>query len=106
MKKLKPLEKPAVEKPFVRKLAKLGFTSQKLQILGSKGWADQLVLGPNRFVAFVELKRPGGGDVSAHQEEVAEFLTELNHFTGIFDNADEAVAAVQGWYREHLKDLG
>lgn len=79
-----------VETSFKDQLTKLHLTQVKLNVIGSTGWPDRLVLLPNGCVVFVELKRHGG-KLSPKQKFVHQVLRSLGHAVETFDNADRAV---------------
>lgn len=51
----------------------------KMEVKGSRGWPDRLVILPGGVVAFIEVKRPKGGVVSRLQKEKLKELTALGH---------------------------
>jgi len=53
----------SISAAFVRKVRERGYSAIKLSTLGlfgTSGWPDYLILGPERWVAFIELKTPRG----------------------------------------------
>jgi len=56
-----------LETELVRRVRASGGRAEKLQAVGRRGWFDRLVTLPGGRVIFVEMKRPRGGRLSAHQ---------------------------------------
>jgi Holliday junction resolvase len=57
-----------IERELVRRVTQLGGKCLKVTVLGRRGFADRLVVLPNKPMQLVELKRPKGGRVSVHQD--------------------------------------
>ena len=71
-----PLEKD-IEKALGRKVGKRGGLCLKWVCPGWAGVPDRIVLLPGGRVAFVELKRPEGGVISARQKVWGKRLIDL-----------------------------
>jgi hypothetical protein len=56
------------------------------------GFPDMLVMAPGGLIAFIELKRTRGGDVSDNQAEWIERLNRYGFRAAVCRGADEAVA--------------
>ena len=56
-----------VEHELKRRVEAVGGICTKVQVIGSRGFFDRLVILPRGRVFFVELKRPRGGRFSEHQ---------------------------------------
>jgi len=49
----------AIEKEFKKHVDKHGCLYLKFSILGMAGFPDRIIIGSNRLIFFVELKKPG-----------------------------------------------
>lgn len=58
-----------IERELIWRVAMLGGRCDKVEVLGRRGFFDRLVLLPGGRILFVELKRPRGGRMTAHQRE-------------------------------------
>jgi len=58
-----------VETELVRRVRALGGRCDKVTCLGNRGYFDRIVVLPGGRVFFVEVKRPRGGRLTAHQIE-------------------------------------
>lgn len=84
----------ALAAAFVRRVRDRGFLAIKLSTLGiygTAGWPDYLVLGPNAWVAFVELKTPTG-KVTERQRARLVTLRRFGFRADVARSVDEAVA--------------
>lgn len=79
-----------VEDHLRDRLKEIGGIAIKLNPLGYVGIPDRLVLGPNRLLAFIELKRPRGGRVSKKQARWHQRLREWGFEVGVL-NTKEAI---------------
>lgn len=66
-----------IEGRLIKRVADLGGICEKVQTIGARGFFDRLVLLPSGRVIFVEVKRPKGGIVGAHQAERIERYKKL-----------------------------
>jgi hypothetical protein len=66
----------------------------KVKLDGQRGFPDRLIVLPGGRVAFVELKRPGGGVVSVQQTLWINILTTLGHKAIVSDSLEEVIAAL------------
>jgi len=67
----------------------LGGRAEKVQVLGSRGFFDRLLVLPGGRVIFAECKRPRGGRLSAHQIERVRIYRSLGVVVAIItDSAD------------------
>jgi hypothetical protein len=57
----------AVENYLLDRVANCGGIALKVTTLGRRGFFDRLVVLPGGRILFVEVKRPKGGKVAAHQ---------------------------------------
>lgn len=76
-KKVNQLES-SIEESFFEWCKKQGYLCEKLKCI-KKGWPDRCVLLPSGKVLWLEFKRPGDGEISKHQEYIAEELGKLGH---------------------------
>lgn len=93
---LKPRKAPLesqIEKKFIDLCTAGGFRTRKMNGLGFRDWPDRLILGPNRFFCWVELKRPGEVP-TAKQELMHDMLVSLDNLVIVSDSAEEAIGAV------------
>lgn len=58
-----------------------------------RGFPDRLIVWPDGRVYFCELKKPGGGVVSAQQNYWLRKLWAMNQKAGVLDNLDR----IKGW---------
>lgn len=56
-----------VEKQIVEWAKSSGGIPMKLLAAGQRGWPDRIIFMPDGVLIIVEIKRPGGGRVSAQQ---------------------------------------
>lgn len=78
-----------VERPVVDWLRSIGCVVLKLNLIGSTGWPDRLILAPGGRVFFVEFKRPGER-LRRNQPHRVALLRSLGFFVGVYDNVAEA----------------
>lgn len=83
------------EKRFVKKVEKLGCKAFKFEVHGLKGAPDRMVLIPTGAIAFIEFKRPGGGEVSHHQDEFIKMLRNMGFDVVVCDNWQAALKYIQ-----------
>lgn len=102
--KTKPPLESKEEADFVKALKKCGveFKVRKLNGLGYRSWPDRLVLGPERFMIMIELKRKVTGRLSEGQKDLFEELQELGHVVYVFDDGKEAAAFVMQKFQEYV----
>ena len=75
-----------VEKPSVDHAEANGWMCRKLDVgPGSKGWLDQLFLGPNNCHFIVEFKDTDCGVVSPKQHKKIKKLRDMGHTVYICD---------------------
>lgn len=86
------LEK-VVERKVVEWLRKRGCVCLKLNLIGSTGWPDRLILAPGGRLAFVEFKRPGE-QLRRNQPHRVALLRNLGFYVGVFDEVDAAIEAL------------
>ena len=74
---------------------------RKMNGLGNRDWPDRMVVGPQRFVCFVELKRKKLGKVSPGQQGMITDLGDLDHDVTVFDDgklaAEYVLARLAEW---------
>lgn len=96
-----PLESK-VENDFVKGVKTLAalyhidLKCRKMNGLGYRSWPDRLVLGPKKFLWWVEFKRPAGkgtkaGVLSQGQEDLFEELEHLGFTVYVHDDAQKAL---------------
>lgn len=79
-----------VEKPSVDHAEANGWMCRKLDVgPGSKGWLDQLFLGPNGVHFIVEFKSRSGGVLSPKQCEKIKILQRMGHAVYVCDTLEE-----------------
>lgn len=66
-----------IENYFNWTVALLGGDAMKFESPGQRGRSDRIAALPNGTTWFVELKRPVGGRMSAHQHRFAHRMAEL-----------------------------
>jgi len=102
MKLLGPTEN-TISSRFNAACVELGYITIKLSTLGrygESGWPDRLVLGPERRVVFVELKRPGG-KVPERQAQCHERLRALDFTVFVESDVKTAIAHVEECFKNH-----
>lgn len=86
-----------VEKHLRRRVESLGGVAVKLEVRGTRGWPDRLVLLPGGRAAFVELKRPRKAKgTSAHQDEKLGLLRLLGFEATVLDTKEK----IDDWVAE------
>jgi hypothetical protein len=75
----KPVVKESViEHELVARVKAMGGICLKVTVLGSRGFPDRLVILPGGKFRMVELKKPYGSRMSAHQKRYIRLLISLN----------------------------
>lgn len=64
---VKTIKERWIEDALVRRVHAAGGICEKVTTIGYRGFFDRLVILPGGKIFFVELKRPRGGRMSAHQ---------------------------------------
>ena len=88
-----------IEKYFCKRVADYGGMALKTTVLGRRGFPDRLAVFPGGVVWFVELKRPKGGVVAAHQTGWHEDLAGVGATILVLstkERIDEALLAAFG----------
>jgi hypothetical protein len=67
MKQVNALPEKVVETYLCEKVASAGGVAEKVQVIGSRGFFDRLVVLPGGRVVFCEVKKPRGGRLGVHQ---------------------------------------
>jgi hypothetical protein len=78
---------------FVRKVKERGFIAIKLStygMFGKAGWPDYLILGPDRWVSFIELKTQVGR-VTPLQQARMDTLRQLGFLVYVARSVAEAL---------------
>jgi hypothetical protein len=70
------IKESAIERELCDRVAARGGLCLKVQTIGRRGFFDRLVVLRGRVI-FVELKRPRGGRLAAHQIWYIKAFTEL-----------------------------
>lgn len=83
-----------VEGPVVEHFRRRGCVCLKLNLIGSTGWPDRLILAPGGRLAFVEFKRPGE-QLRRNQPHRVALLRSLGFYVGVFDNVTEAIEQLE-----------
>jgi hypothetical protein len=79
----------AVENELVKRVRALGGRAEKVQVLGTRGFFDRLIVLPGGRVVFCEVKRPRGSRTTAHQIERARIYKALGvEVALVADSAD------------------
>lgn len=78
-----------IEAELIRRCLDLGGVCEKVTVPGRRGFFDRLVVLPGNWVAFVEVKRPHGGTVAAHQSEYAKRYAGLGARVAIIKNVEQ-----------------
>lgn len=102
-----PLES-VVEAKFLKELKK--YSQYKLKVrkmngIGYRSWPDRMVLGPRRFILFIELKRPKLGKLSPGQIDLFNEMAELSHFVPVFTDGKIAAKFVIEKLQEYLAQI-
>lgn len=97
-----PLEK-AVEAKFMKlvKARGLPVKIRKMNGMGFRAWPDRLIIGPKKFVMWIEFKRPEIGKVSEGQEIQFSEMTDMGHKVYVFDDAEKAYLALELGLKAH-----
>jgi hypothetical protein len=61
------LSEKTVENYLCEKVADASGVAEKVQVIGSRGFFDRLVVLPGGRVIFCEVKKPKGGRLGVHQ---------------------------------------
>jgi hypothetical protein len=84
-----------VEAYLVQRVQALGGRCDKVQVIGRRGFFDRLVVLPGGRILFVELKRPRGGRMTAHQWRYAESYRALGAAVALVKNAADIDALLK-----------
>ena len=84
-----------IEKGCVRWVEQFGFHCFKLNMLGYVGFPDRIIFGPEKFILFVEFKRPGK-QPDGSQRRIHKMLRRFGFEVWVMDNIDE----FQRWFAE------
>ena len=76
-----------IERACVAYAKRQGFWALKL-LPSITGLPDRLVIGPNKFIWFVEFKRPGGRQ-SKRQQMVIAALRRFGFLVSVIDNVGD-----------------
>lgn len=95
-----------VIKPVVRWAKKRGVKHIRITLLpgAERGWPDHCFLIPGGAPVFIEFKRPGK-EPSLIQQLRLDYLTNNGYAAYWFDNAEEAVAALERHRAEGLDSI-
>jgi Holliday junction resolvase-like predicted endonuclease len=86
-----------IERRVVRWLRERGCICLKLNLIGSTGWPDRLVLAKGGRMFFLELKRPGER-LRRNQPERVDLLRNYGFFVGVYDDTDECIAKLEATF--------
>ena len=88
----KPPLESRIEKDFLKGLKRIPCTLKvrKINGMGYRSWPDRMILGPKKFIMFIELKRPKLGRVSPGQLDLFQDMKELGHNVPIFTDGKQA----------------
>ena len=78
-----------VESYLCARVAELGGACEKVQVIGSRGFFDRLVVLPNGVVYFIECKRPRGGVMSPHQLQRHALYSALGATVVVVKNRED-----------------
>ena len=67
----------SVEDYLANRVKAMGGCCEKVRVIGQRGWPDRFCALPGGIVFLVELKRPIGGRLAAHQEKYHRELRAL-----------------------------
>jgi hypothetical protein len=84
-----------VERRFVAACKRKGLVALKLALISMGGFPDRTVIGPNRTLAFVELKRPVGGKLTVLQAKWLKRLSDFGFHTAVISHPDQFEAFFQ-----------
>lgn len=84
-----------IEAELVERVEALGGVALKARVIGQRGFFDRLVLLPGARVLFVEVKRPRGGRMSAHQRQYATRVSTLGHAVAVVRNSADIDALLK-----------
>jgi hypothetical protein len=84
-----------IEAELVERVEALGGVALKARVIGQRGFFDRLVLLPGARVLFVEVKRPKGGRMSAHQRQYAMRVSTLGLAVAVVRNSADIDALLK-----------
>lgn len=87
-------ERKLVEEPTLRWATSVGIGHLKMNLQGNTGWPDDLFLGDQGRMAFIEFKAPGEELKRNQPARVAE-LKQRGIPVGVFDDPDKARAFLE-----------
>ena len=77
-----------IEDYLVKRVTRAGGEVRKVQWIGRRGAPDRLVLFPEGWIYWVELKRPGK-DAEAHQKREHRRLRDMDQIVLVIDTRDK-----------------
>jgi len=95
------MRESSVVTPVLKWWRDFGYIALKLSDQSTAGQPDWLFLGPDRFVAMIEFKKPGATP-SPLQQKWIDDLTALGHRVSWFDNTALAIQWLRGELDLHL----
>jgi hypothetical protein len=78
MAKIPAVKEEKIEALLRARVEAAGGLCLKVTVLGRRGFPDRLAVLPGGRIVFVELKRPRGGKLRAHQIQYFKLLTSLS----------------------------
>jgi len=90
-----------IEDYFNWTVALLGGDAMKFESPGQRGRSDRIAALPNGTAWFVELKRPVGGRMSAHQHRFAKRMRELKQRYALLHTKE----LIDAWAQERKGEL-
>jgi hypothetical protein len=78
-----------IEAELVKRVQALDGICEKVRVVGKRGWPDRLCILPGGIVLLVELKRPRGGRLSAHQQQYRDRLAALGIVVAVIKDSED-----------------
>jgi hypothetical protein len=93
----------AIETELVQRVRAIGGVAEKVTVQGSRGYFDRVVVLPGGMVVFVEVKRPKGGVVAAHQQMRAERYRLLGAVVALVKDSGDIDQLIGVFERAHKR---
>ncbi len=89
-----------VDGPFVTWLAANYPAYFAIKFMHRRGWPDRIVVGPERFVLFLEFKRPGAPKKRRGEKLQRWFADQLRSYGFTYEVVNSKATAIEAFRKE------